>query len=1160
MILIYHTILAIRCRCGILHLSVSNMDGKQKELYKKLNNGPAVLFLGQDYLRLESGKDSFLSEILRKFCRNNSKAICYDQILDCDADLSIDSSLSWMQERCNRISLPHWLKVVAGFDWSALYTSAIDIIWQNAFRSEWRELHHLFEEKYVPSDPRNRSRLHCTYLFGSVSRSEELERPPLNFIEFATKNAVAISLANRLPEIITPLGVFIIEGYAGDRDWFDPEKLTSVVNKLNPSQTHIFSANDELIKNKFVKHFVDREKIILHNESLATFLSRGEELGYIQLGKPPLLEEHGKHIQVEENTLIVPSNVWNQVSISATILDDSILEPPTSLSKDKLYLEFRNFLSESGLKPIWSGYGREFNFHREFETELYDEICNRLTLREPKDEPIILYGQTGTGKTIALGALAYRLRQDRKCPVLFIERKNDIPNSSDIDEFCRWVEDYGAYTTVIIWDGMLDLEQYYRLLRYLMSRGRRVIIVGSCYRDSIFDEEKENFIEAPAEFTQNEISEFSKFFFKFDIDFEKLLEERATEFDDTFLVALYRLLPPTRGLIRSGVQSEYNAAQEKIKYKVKRRKKESPSNTLGSAFLKAGLITEDIYLEPEGSIIGGEEFSDIEELVGLVIVPGSFGINVPLELIMRAWGRNNLLNFVEILDNIDIFRINEDDVGNLSVFARHPLEAKLLVQNILCLPKIEVEFVKKLVLEIKGNSDSEVQFAVELIRSIGPNGLDSSRFIQYYLELSKVLKALREERGVQNPRLMLQEATLLREYVVKQSQFGKPPENSIDIFNEAEGILEKAITLTSNNRKDSVINSYLLVELSSTLGSKAQHILNWTDHPKDSIQIIQKARDYLLKARDINPDNYHPLDVHIWITESILKTNILDSETRAELETDVLFMIETAETENFSLDQQINFEKRRLEIGKLLNKEQLSEKAFNSLINKGSCAGYYLKAFDIIRDLPFDKELNPIQIWSCKSAVKYLEENRPAISKDSQCLYLLLHTWWKTKTGKPLFYGERQTVNFSEDDWKYLMGILSDLKGTGKLSTKPSLIYLRGIATFHLGYIDESLSIFRELEHIPNYWSGRRRIIRSYIASNPNGTPMVFDGTVMWASDDGKKGELYVDKLRRYIRFVPREFSRPSANEHETISGFHIAFNFIGPIALSASFLKSDKR
>ena len=37
------------------------------EFCKSLEKGPAFLFLGQDYLRLESDKDPFRSEVLRKY-------------------------------------------------------------------------------------------------------------------------------------------------------------------------------------------------------------------------------------------------------------------------------------------------------------------------------------------------------------------------------------------------------------------------------------------------------------------------------------------------------------------------------------------------------------------------------------------------------------------------------------------------------------------------------------------------------------------------------------------------------------------------------------------------------------------------------------------------------------------------------------------------------------------------------------------------------------------------------------------------------------------------------------------------------------------------------------------------------------------------------------
>lgn len=1139
------------------------MHAKDDDLYLLLKKGPSILFLGQDYLRLESGNDPFLSEIIRKYHPNTSiKATQYSLIFESDAKNSVESSLSWMHERCNRVAPPQWLSVVSEYSWNSVYVSAIDVIWQGVFRNEWRELHHIFDDKYFPNDLRNPSRLHCTYLYGNVSRSEELERPPLDQISLAYKESVAASLANRLPEIVTPFGVLIIEGYAGERDWFDPRKLVPVVNKLNQNQVHIFSVKNDLPQNPFIKHFVDLGKIILHKENLATFLLRGKQSGSILLGKLPEFAEHDRRIQIGTEILNVPSDVWNQVSLSANILDDSIFIPPQPLSQDRLYIEFRNFLSESSILPIWEGYKRGFAFHREFENNLYKEVCKKLKLKELQDEPIILCGQTGTGKTIALGSLAYNVKCGKKYPVLFIERKNEKPNNADIDEFCKWAEDSGAPATLIIWDGMVDVENYYNLMRYLVSRGRKVVLVGSSYRMDA--NKRENFIEAPARFTQKEISDFFEYINGFNLEIGKLIESSVKEFDNTFLVALYRLLPPTRGLIRTGVQKEFNLAQNLMHKKIGQKTFKVPSTTLGFALLKAGLISGDFSEYPE-KVVCREQINEVEELVGLVIVPGTFGFNVPMELLLRAWSRGTTSNLVDIIEETDIFRIHEDDSGNISIGPRHPLEAKLLVQSIFGMTKAEVEFVNRLLLEINQNYDVEIQFAVDLIKSIGPNsrlsGQDLSRFTPYYLELSETLRTLREERGIKNPRLMLQEATLLREYVSKNSQRGKIPKDAIEIFDKAENILEKAITSIKNNRKkDEFMESVLLVELSSTLASKAQHILDQTSSPENSIRLFKRAQDHLLKARGLNPTNYPPLDVHIWIAENMLKSDLLDPQTRAETEADILSVIETAEPENFSTEQQTDFDKRRLQIANLLGKEELSEEAFKSLISKGSCAGYYLRAYEKIKDVPFYDKLSSTHHWSCKLAVNYLNENRQVISHDSQCLHLLLHTWWKMKTSKPIFYGEKQTVNFSQEDWHYLLGILSDLMSIGNFSSKPSLIYLRGLATFHLKQFEESFRAFKELEQVPNYVAGKRRIIRSYLASTPQGSPDVFDGTVVWVSNDGKSGELYVDKIRRKVRFVPREFNRPNIQERETINKFYIAFNFIGPIALPMNLFKSEKR
>ena len=60
-----------------------------------------------------------------------------------------------------------------------------------------------------------------------------------------------------------------------------------------------------------------------------------------------------------------------------------------------------------------------------------------------QNDPIILHGQTGTGKTVALGSIAYRVRDEGKYPVLFIERKSQRLSNNDLEAFCKWAEDLG---------------------------------------------------------------------------------------------------------------------------------------------------------------------------------------------------------------------------------------------------------------------------------------------------------------------------------------------------------------------------------------------------------------------------------------------------------------------------------------------------------------------------------------------------------------------------------------------------------------------------------------------------------------------------------------------------------------------------------------------
>ncbi|MFC1923570.1 hypothetical protein ACFLY4_09825 [Chloroflexota bacterium] len=376
------------------------MDSPNTELYERLAHGPSVLFLGQHYLSLESGKDPFIEDTVRKFGPTGVLSPLYNHMLEGNASANIESSLALMYNRCERLSIPEWMKVVASYAWSSVYTSAIDTLWYRAFRSSWRELFQLFEEPYKPLDPRSRTQLHCTFLYGCINRpSDDIgERPPLTERELRNRSQEAIVLARRLPEILTPFGTLMIEGYDGENDWFDLNKFLPIIDKLYSSQVHIFSAGSDYYGGSELRPYIEQGIVKLYTENLASYLSLANESGKIKLGLSPNEKKREHRIQIANNVLNVPPEIWNLTSRSASILDDRILIPLNPQSKNKKYFEFRNFLSESSIQPIWSGYNRNFSFNRNFEDLLYKEVEKQFNSHIILNEPIILHGQSGTVK------------------------------------------------------------------------------------------------------------------------------------------------------------------------------------------------------------------------------------------------------------------------------------------------------------------------------------------------------------------------------------------------------------------------------------------------------------------------------------------------------------------------------------------------------------------------------------------------------------------------------------------------------------------------------------------------------------------------------------------------------------------------------------------
>ena len=992
-----------------------------------------------------------------------------------------------------------------------------------------------------------------------MNHTDDAARPPITRFEWAKRKQVAIALARRLPDLVTPIGTLVIEGYGESADWLLPDELLPVLDSFAAGQVHLFSTSDQLPLNRDLDFLVKKGIVVLHVDSLASVLLKASQEGALSLGPTAEEERSTRRVRLGKSSHVVPHELWNKATRSAVILDESATTAPRPISDDARYREFRTFLGGIEGKPNWAAFARGFAFIRDFERDLLNEVVSRLGKHSLASEPVIVHGQTGTGKTVALASIAFGVAHAGQYPVLYVERRSQKPVYSDIDRFCQWAEDAGAPSSLVIWDGMTQPVDYSEFLRRLTSRGRKIVLVGSSYQLEAETARSLGAICAPAELSAKEQGRFKDFLSAFDPSLVSAVMRRESLADKTFLVALYRILPPTRGSIRAGVASEAGYAEEQLAKRAAETEMVPRTMTvLEQQLRKAGLISTEPLFSELTTVIGGDAVTDIQRLTGLVMVPGRFGLRVPLELLLRTLGKRDTLRVVKVFKGIDIFRWSEDSVGNIEIGPRNALEAQLIVHSRMGGPQYEIDYARALLLELKdssagGGESREITFGVDLLRALGPQGDNSTYFRPYFRDLAQILKELRTSRGVSNPRLMLQEVNLLREWAMAEDKI-KPENAEIDIaLADAESVVKEAIEILGAHSRNRALKNSLFNELTAGLAARARR---HTSDPAEAKRFFEEAQVALRQARRQDPDSYYPVDILAWFTKDMIRASVLDEIAQAELVADALAAFQTAESMELAIEQRILLQSRRMELGSLIQWRDLEEDAFRALEASGSTAGYYLRALRM-SGLPKSADnLTAVNDEKIRGALDFLREHHSKIVHDARCLDLMFDLWWTANAGARVFSGERVALPFQSAQWHECLTLLEDIERTGDSQRPLSVSYFRGLALFHLDMLEGAAHTFKELDKESERSMGRRRIVRSYVASTPQGLPRKFHGTVAWAASDSNRGAVHVEELRRPIDFRPRDFGKAEIEPRSSLGEFHIAFNFVGPIADPVTLFK----
>ncbi|MCB9436643.1 MAG: hypothetical protein H6673_06550 [Anaerolineales bacterium] len=698
-------------------------------------------------------------------------------------------------------------------------------------------------------------------------------------------------------------------------DWLQIDDFAGILDEFSSGQVYMFHSSKDIMNNPNIEYLVNQEKLILYSQSLVSFLKQGED--FVQLAEEHRDEVYGHRVNVASRAVSVPLSLRNQVSRSAIIIDESTFSAFSVLSDDSLYSEFRNFLARSSERPVWSGYPRGFAFQRDFEKELEEKVKSSLTQKQLEEEPIILHGQSGIGKTIALASLIFKMQQQfRQYPILFIERRPIKPNYHDIAAFVTWAEQQGASASLIVWDGMLNYDQYLDLVLYLTGHGQKITLVGSSYRQHKGHTTKlksgkrsmphdSHWVEAEAILTSQEKMRFEKWITQFVPNISGI-KPLLDQYGANFFVALYRLLPSSRSKLMEGINLETIYTEEQIKQIaeeiVTSQGYEVFTSPLAYALLNAGLVDSMSVFSTDKSEIAGEFLDQVQRLIGLIMVPGRFGLRTPIDLLLRALRNETQVDLVDLLEKVDLFTWSTDEIGNISVGPRHALEAELVAKIRLGGPQYEIDFISHLVKNIIVN-DMEIQFVLDLIRKINPPDEDPTwnPYGPYLLRLADALAYLREQRSIFNPRLMLQETNLLREAAkISSDNTELTPQNLLE---RAENVVNNALDFADReNSSNQDLRSQLLVELAATLGAKAKQLYSLDANFATQLYFYLKQR--LFEAQAASRDNFYPLDVFFWTTQDLIKASAVDLTIKLDAQAEIYNVFEMAQLEETFANQE----------------------------------------------------------------------------------------------------------------------------------------------------------------------------------------------------------------------------------------------------------------
>ena len=719
---------------------------------------PLVLLAGQS---LDTASDAILGTLLARLgCAEHGTGwrAAIEQGMGA-------SDMEWLSERFDRSVPSDPASRIFDVAWSAVFTSSIDPQFARRFETRGRQPEPVLSKDAYPRVPRSRSRPPIHYLFGKADETVDEARAPGSQGSLTRRLSLhATALVNRIAETATVGGLVVIAGYDPIGDWLPMDSLLAPLYGQAGPKVLWFGRADKP-DSDLADEMLVSGSLVVTPETLTSAIAQLELRGVLDVAGSAAPDEPGMVSIAKGAVLDITPALRLRVEASASIVDDTWTEEPESLDGFELYGAFRRFHGTLGnFRSLVEGVARGFAVEREFERTLWKTVEKKLArLRQPdSDDVVILHGQSGAGKSIALARLTRRIRRERRLPVL--AATNRIPHPQDVEAFCQESERLGT-TTVLVCDSNQPPQRYEDLASALRSRGRRLLIIGTCYR--IPDRGHSNgLVEAPARVSEAERAAFTEMSNRFDLPFYV-----ATTDTDSIFAMLYRQLPVSRQRLAEGVSSEARTAEGVVRDRAQDTPRPAAAlPPLGQQLIELGIASETAPLFEDDGKLAALGWDEAERLIDYVMVAGRLDSAVPVNLLFRVLGHASRLHwdqFSHLLGDLDLFRWRQDEEGSdFLISPRIQLEADLICRRRLT-PEQEIERLIELIRNVGTGVDQGIErsFLLDLLFKLDRNGPRQEAYGSGYLRFADALKELREHNGVSDPDIALRECVFRRRAV-----------------------------------------------------------------------------------------------------------------------------------------------------------------------------------------------------------------------------------------------------------------------------------------------------------------------------------------------------------------------------------------------------------